>query len=124
MGTNYYHKTLDSKRHIGKSSAGWCFSLHVYPEIPSLEMWEEKFKTGEIVDEYGTTIPPAKMSEIIRERSWNKARKYYLYTSEADFMDKNFAEPGPNNLVRSKVDGRHCIGHGEGTWDLVIGDFS
>ena len=39
------------------------------------------------------------------------------------FMQNN-AEHGPNGLVRSKIDGHHCIGHGAGTWDLEVGDFS
>ena len=42
MGTNYYlHKKPPCEAcghepaplHIGKSSGGWCFSLHVIPEI-------------------------------------------------------------------------------------------
>ena len=40
MGTNYYLSSKpcsccgrkDSQRHIGKSSAGWVFALHVYPD--------------------------------------------------------------------------------------------
>ncbi len=35
----------------------------------------------------------------------------------------NYAEPGPNNLVRRVVDS-HCIGRGAGTWDFVAGEFS
>ena len=31
---------------------------------------------------------------------------------------------GPNNLYRHTIDGSFCIGHGEGTWDLFVGDFS
>ena len=36
----------------------------------------------------------------------------------------NYAEPGPNGLVRAKINGVHCIGHGEGTWDYITGEFS
>jgi len=36
----------------------------------------------------------------------------------------NQAEPGPDGLARHKVNDGHCIGHGEGTWDLIIGEFS
>jgi hypothetical protein len=39
-------------------------------------------------------------------------------------LGKNGAVMGPNNLFRSKIDNRFCIGYGEGTWDYVIGDFS
>lgn len=52
MGTNYYlHTKPDCEccgrgfepLHIGKSSGGWCFSLHVMPEdnINTLDDWGE-----------------------------------------------------------------------------------
>lgn len=49
MGTNYYAEyqppcptcgRQDPPLHIGKSSAGWCFSLHVIPEL-GLNDWPE-----------------------------------------------------------------------------------
>jgi len=52
MGTNYYlypaspckacGRSYEAK-HIGKSSAGWCFLLHVIPEegINDLEDWKK-----------------------------------------------------------------------------------
>jgi hypothetical protein len=35
----------------------------------------------------------------------------------------NYAVPGPNNLVRHTLE-HHCIKHGNGTWDCIIGEFS
>lgn len=111
MGTNYY---LESKpcehcgrseepRHIGKSSAGWCFSLRVYPdeEIHDLNDWKEFFKGTEpiIKDEYEQEITVDKMINIITNRSH------------------------PRGLTRHTVDGCHCIGYGEGTYDYMVGEF-
>lgn len=129
MGTNYTLKQTccpTCKRgdeiHIGKSSAGWCFSLHVYPErnINTLEDWERLLHKPEnmIQNEYGEAIDASTMMEIITERSWQYPR------IEGDDLNRNHAVHGPNNLLRHKLDGVYCIGHGKGTWDYLIGDFS
>lgn len=109
MGTNYYWSQppcahcgrSDPRIHIGKSSAGWAFSLHVYPDdgINSLDDWEAKFKSGQIHDEYGKRLMPDEMVERIAVRHH------------------------PRGLSRHPIDGR-CIGHGPGPWDLIVGDFS
>ena len=109
MGTNYYveynqceHCGRNDRRHIGKSSAGWAFSLRVYPDegINTFDDWKPIFFAGSIVDEYGNDVPAGQMIHKITNRSW------------------------PKGLRRSKVDGWHCVGHGEGTWDYIQGDFS
>ena len=82
MGTNYYHYLSGERecshcgqsmpnRHIGKSSAGWCFSLHTYPEdeIYGLEEWKRQWETGAIFDEYGTRVTPEQMLSVILDRS-------------------------------------------------------
>lgn len=106
MGTNYYlHRNTcehcgrsDERIHIGKSSAGWCFSLHVIPgEIESLEDWEEAWPSGIIKDEYDEIVSPEEMKKTITERDEFKAKRH---------------------------EGRFCAGHGDGPWDLVEGDFS
>lgn len=68
MGTNYYLKPkpceccgrTDEGLHIGKSSAGWCFSLHVIPEegINGLDDWKSRFDEPgvQIVNEYGEVV--------------------------------------------------------------------
>jgi hypothetical protein len=143
MGTNYYHITQvgnvcehcgkgerEERRHIGKSSGGWCFALRVYPEdgITGLNDWKKEWaKGGEIVDEYGDDFNAETMRLIIAERHGRvcNERDWDLmgYTDEADFHAKNHSGRGPNNLPRHKRD-RFCVGHGEGTWDLVVGEFS
>lgn len=132
MSTNYYlHTALcsccgrgDSALHIGKSSGGWCFSLHVTEEITSLEDWKREFKNGVIKDEYDQVLTPEEMLQVITERSWIKhGWSTWPSAEKVAFFLRNNAEAGPNNLLRHKLGGS-CIGHGEGTWDLISGEFS
>ena len=130
MGTNFYFKSppcaecgkADAPIHIGKSSAGWCFALHVIPEqgINNLDDWKRLWEENAwryIEDEYGQTLSPKEMLDRITDRG------------RPDPVPENFnysineAEPGLNNLIRRRI-GRRCIGHGAGTWDLIVGQFS
>ena len=127
MGTNYYlHQDAcpncgrsDDRLHIGKSSSGWCFSLHVDPSegINSLANWQARWsKPGSIiVDECKQRVTPEQMISIIRERSGR-------VTAENMDLKANDAELGPNGLARHRL-GRHCVGHGDGTYDLIPGEF-
>lgn len=136
MGTNYYqHGNVcercgrgDAPRHIGKSSWGWCFSLHVYPEdgINSLEDWKRILKgPGTFIeDEYGIKISLQCLLKVITERELASANRAYGYSSVAEFHELNHSEDGPNGLFRHRLDEQRCIGHGEGTWDLIVGYFS
>jgi hypothetical protein len=162
MGTNYYfRKPLTNycehcgrsdppeELHIGKSSAGWCFSLHVYPDrdICSLADWEALWPSGTIVNEYGEALSSGEMLQVItrqgaaarkidgrfHDTEWDSdwwAPRVFAgvtlpgYLSEADFHRFNHSERGPNGLLRHRVDGHHCIGHGPGTYDYIAGDFS
>jgi hypothetical protein len=130
MGTNYY---LNEKPpceccgrpyealHIGKSSAGWCFSLHIIPDegLNTLADWVERWsKTdAKITDEYGDAVTPVEMYATITIRG-NGVKPRYNFDYRA-----NDAEPGPNELARHRIGGV-CVGHGEGTWDLLSGEFS
>ncbi len=115
MGTNFYwHEFPEDPNsneergegiHIGKSSGGWVFSLRVHPElsINTLEDWQERWcRLGSyILDEYGTPISPINMNTLVTKRQqW-----------------------GGKALLRHQVDVGHCIGHGEGTWDYILGEF-
>lgn len=147
MGTNYYittgrkikccecpncNGTKDEILHVGKSSGGWCFALRVYPElgINTLKDWDILLKNGQIKDEYGKDVSYTKMISEITERSFHKRDlsqyHYGVYPqniSWQNFLNKNHAIEGPNNLLRAKIS-EYCIGHGEGTWDYFVGDFS
>ena len=136
MGTNYYwfekeekqckccgHTPEQKSLHIGKSSAGWCFSLHAIPEegLNSLEDWIEKFNSSEegyIENEYGDSWSVADMLNTITNRRSNA-------TLEPCHPNTHWAgkyEVGPNNLMRHPL-GMNCIAHGDGTWDMITGEF-
>ena len=110
--------------HIGKSSLGWCFSLHVVPEfgINTYEDWVRMFIDPDriIISEYNEVIPYTKMISIITARA-----RPDPCTWDAERLARNYAEPGPNNLVRHRIDPENgCVGHGEGSYDYISGEFS
>lgn len=109
MGTNYYWNPTSSpcptcghdpgeEIHIGKSSAGWAFALHVTDTITDLAAWELHWQLGTISNEYGDPLSPEEMLSQITERH------------------------NRNGLRRAAPE--HCVSHGPGTWDLVSGEFS
>jgi len=137
MGTNYYLHLDPATRepsvlHIGKSSAGWCFSLHVIPQLRlnTLEDWKAEFALGRIFDTddepMDEPISIEEMLGVITKRAWPHEKSNNWY-------DQNGAEPGPNGLARHRIGpGRDamgidpnsgCCGHGEGTWDYIRGEF-
>jgi hypothetical protein len=126
MGTNYYWNNKcptcghSEEIHIGKSSCGWVFSLNVHPDkdINSLPDWESRFliPTSTITDEYGDVISVQEMMETITERS-------HPNPPPEEWLSREKAIMGPNNLTRHPI-GEFCIGYGDGTWDLMVGEFS
>lgn len=146
MGTNYYlHRNVcahcgrgDEPLHIGKSSAGWCFSLHVgtlgddepLSHIADLDGWRAIWHDGEISDKYGNKLSIAEMEMVITVRDnstlndWD-SREWRGYLNEYDFHARNYSERGPRGLLRHRIsDANHCVKHGDGTWDCITGDFS
>lgn len=141
MGTNYYlYQKPDceacgrpfDRLHIGKSSGGWCFSLHVMPEegIDTLDDWRSLWADPgvRIQTEYGKTIGASEMEAIITKRRRDSpldSPEWWqgYYGSEDDFHQKNHSMRGPNNLLRHKL-GHGCIAHGDGPWDCIVGEFS
>ncbi len=140
MGTNYYlyprgrcpccGSLPDERLHIGKSSAGWCFSLRVDDGHKDLDDWiAEWSESGAYIeDEYGNEVTKEAMFRIITERCApgqvpKRPEKPYGYSSWDEFHLANGSEDGPCGLIRRKVDGTFCIGHGDGPWDLVRGEF-
>jgi hypothetical protein len=142
LGTNYYsvRRGVDYKSavyfwdlrgtedciHIGKSSAGWCFSLHVVPElgINGFEDWIRMFIEPDriIIDEYHEIVPFDRMMGIITQRGSANTRVW-----DDEFLRKNHAVRGPNGLYRRRLDHDRqfgCVGHGEGTYDYIFGEFS
>jgi hypothetical protein len=147
MSTNYYLKERNpvnpsedcNKIHLGKSSMGWTFALHVRPEegINSLRdlvyyISEKRSEYAcEIVDEYGTVINLRQFLHVVTNRQ-NAARilnnwsdfELHGYGSEEHFHRVNFSERGPSGLLRRRIDFERVVGHGEGTWDYVVGEFN
>lgn len=128
MGTNYYLaakppceccKRPYDDLHIGKSSGGWCFALHVIPEegINTLDDWKARFnEPGAVIkDEYNRQITPEEMLAEITERAWDTRGRPLT----PDELHRNCAERGPNGLVRHVVGLASCVGHGAGTWDYM-----
>ena len=114
MSTNYYtvkrcdHCEHEERLHIGLSAGGWCFALCIHPDegIRSIDDWRKRLESlpegTTIVDEYDNPVTLPELLTVITERKW----------------------PFPTGLRRAKIDGERCIGHGEGTWDIHVGDFS
>lgn len=79
MGTNYYHfdepactqcNRKFKPTHIGKSSYGWVFALHVdeWEGVNCLDDWKARFQTGHIYDEYERPLTPEQMIKIIEDK--------------------------------------------------------
>ncbi len=133
MGTNYYWSeeinqceecgTILSEEglHIGKSSAGWTFALHVgHPGIDSLDEWIKRWsKPGSgIVDEYGKRITAIDMYRVVTERSAKGWDGYPRWDEEK--LMHNYAFYGGDGLLRRKG----ALAHPNGTYDYVTGEFS
>jgi len=144
MGTNYYwvHKAdkcetcgrgEETRLHIGKSSMGWCFALHVwepYEEPPehapewlclpgTLLSWASLFARPDsyIENEYGEVKTTQQMLDIIMHRGMNRELTPEIAQNTGGVI-------GPENLLRHPISAGSCIGHGTGTWDLCVGEFS
>ncbi len=141
MSTNYYlHrppclacKLTHPPYHIGMSAHGWCFALHIEPAQGINDLFDVIKLCGApgvvIKDEYDRVIPLEELTVIISVRKAENLDKEWEsppsgYESWDRFHIANESERGPNGLVRSKIDGVHCVKHGDGTWDCIVGEFS
>ena len=134
MGTNYYLfgkqcptcLRSDPPLHIGKSGAGWAFSLHVIPEkdIHNLFDWIRLFlqEDKRIEDEYGRHMSTEDMLRIIMCREKTHAARTHTMSDEE--LRKNHAFYSKHGLLTPLVDGHRCVGEGYGTWSLIAGEFS
>ena len=141
MGTNYYLEAQPpcphcgrpyESRHIGKSSAGWCFALHVYPDegICNLDDWKQEWEGKRIVDEYGREITTDELLSLI-DRRGRLSRTWEGpiptgYRDWSDFHKQNRSESGPYGLLQPIPKCYGVVGYGEdgGTWYYVKGEFS
>ena len=59
------------------------------------------------------------MLQIITNRCWLGP------VPDSEFLVQNHAQLGPNGLARVVVGAEsRCVGHGESTWDCIVGEFS
>ena len=123
MGVNFYwHEKpkcdkcgrCGERVHIGKSSFGWCFGLHIHPhdDIYNLSDWIERFDHpgSWIENEYGEVISKEEMLQWIRREGegWDEWRKKH------------------GKFKRHEFGGRWGMegAYGEGDYDLCNYDFS
>lgn len=130
MGTNFYwhqpanvcescgHDAGSEELHIGKSSAGWCFSLRIHPDlgINELDDWKERWAIpgSRITNEYGDAVSPEEMLKRICERSHPNGDHL-----TPGWLAENGASKGPNGLARHGYNARP----GAGTYDLCDYEF-
>ena len=125
MSTNYFARiNLGGPFHkiyIGKSSAGWCFALHVTDEITSLDDWRKVWDQPSvtIVDEYGETVTPEEMLTKITDRSWSGRCDH-----GSRWWDQNHAVSGPRGLARQTHNATLPPNPETDTYTLISGDFS
>lgn len=143
MGTNYYVSTAPCEHcgvskydnlHIGKSSAGWAFMLHVYPAlgISSFRDWMKILSADKTIirDEYDNYVSFSEMVQCIVSRinlfpMTDAKARLEGYMDLQTFLDRNGAELDEEyGLLRARVDGTHCIKRGSGPYDYFVGDFS
>lgn len=135
MGTNYYWTPAEKlcptcgrgdaeEIHVGKSSAGWCFSLHVDPElgIRDLPDWIQRWhrKGSRIRDEYGKEISADEMWRVVMCRNGLWENTVSDQTQDPTWYAKNGAKRGPFGLARHM----HHAEPGDGPYDRCTGDFS
>jgi hypothetical protein len=161
--------TPEVKLHIGKSSGGWCFSLHVIPSLGlnTLDDWEllidealdrakweealDRVVKWHIIDEYGDLIGKTELHNIITKRVERYAsarldddlkriitknrelcgREDPKQCTDDQYLRIQYGYPAyaqlvffKDTLIRHYFDGVHCVGHGEGSWDYITGEFS
>lgn len=133
---------------IGEHNSGWCFGLHVYPDqhIKTLNDWIEIFNLLDVknesivyVEDNGNEINECRidiynLKSVIKDGySLESPKKIFndckfiksFYRDYEDFLNRNNLIEGPNNLLRRRIDGNYCIGHGEGNFafDYINGNF-
>lgn len=142
MSTNYYiqfennpfEELFNCIIHFGKSSCGWHFTLHVYPEknINNFEDWLNVINKhpNKIKDEYNAIISFEELVDVICNRSGEESIPDVIdmtmflgkHISKEEYLVMNHAKIGKNNLLQHI--GENCIGtHDKFPIDYIIGEF-
>lgn len=127
MPTTYYLRKVDLRTCkgeellLGQSTNGWCFSLHrLYDKgIEDLSDWIDLLRSDDwrIFDDKDKELSIEEMlTTIIDRRAEHPSEDPGFYASKK-------AVPGPNGLLRHRLNPLWCMRHGEGAWDLMTTDF-
>jgi hypothetical protein len=122
MGTNYYMERgvcphcdkSEFEFHIGKSSMGWAFTLHVYPGGDS--GWADSPETK--------GFPPRTWEEWKTELMVPGTRVVNEYGDCVAFDEFVETVEARGTSFRRHDIGQFCLSHGEGSWDNCTGVFS
>ena len=102
MGTNYYWTPPkcdhcgrdDGARHVGKSSFGWRFTLHVYDDVPDLAAWIAKFNEpgSTLKDEYGRDVTSVQLFDLIyAKRDGKRDSRTAEPNADYDALNRDFS---------------------------------
>lgn len=125
MGTNFYLELPESTAkhfesnpiHIGKSSAGWVFTLNakqtkatasVLVCLDTWEKWVPYLKMGVIVDEYGSKVTYEEFVFRVTEKN----RTYCRWVASHPGTSLPSLKMG-RRVQRSNVIGRYSVSSGE-----------
>jgi hypothetical protein len=128
VGTNYYFRNDEGIYwHVGKSSLGWCFAMHVdkdLKDITDLIRYLDEFLPDKIVDNNGTEYTAAELLGVILLRGVGETPR----SKRTDtYLRTNHAVLGPQGLLRYEISvTSRCVGHAIAGLpvDYVAGDFS
>jgi hypothetical protein len=124
-----YTPAQQEQIHLGKSSYGWVFALHVYPNA-GVRSWDDVQTLCRVltengwvlVDEYGDNLSVEDFIAVVTDRDPIEPSDERTPYSRAVADDSLY--DGVVGLWRSRPDGQYCLGNGTGTWDFHFGSFS
>ena len=97
--------------HVGKSTGGWSFALHVYPDMNIHTLNDWKALADRLIAD-GWHFEDEYKAEISPEALWRVVER-------ADYKESDL-----QHLRRSKPSPGYCLGQGEGYYDYITGNFS
>lgn len=130
--------------HLGKSSFGWRFSLHIYPASGIMNWFDLQniIHQGIVIyDEYGEEVPYDVFCGIVMDRNRdmefpmkilanrNTPDKfeileggilggYVIVNDDYEYFDATGYSLDKKGNIITPIDGRHCIGNGRNTEDF------
>lgn len=137
MGRNFYwsDETQEERQeerekhwlHIGKSSAGWLFSMHVIPseDIESWNDWQSVLQaSGKIFDDSHNVVTFEELRQIVEDRSAKHPLEFDWSTKE-ELIAETITYNTKYNLLQTGPKAEHFTKtvFGEGPWKYCNYDF-